>query len=52
MTTTIQIDEFEFKLSSSEDINHIFIANINMNESLNLVLKQTTLVNIFGLVKI
>lgn len=49
MITIIQIDEFEFKLSSSEDINHIFIANIIMNESLILVLNQTTLlVNIVG----
>lgn len=48
MTTIIQIDGFEFKLSSSEDINHIFIANINIYESLSLVFNQTTLVNIVG----
>lgn len=48
MITIIQIDEFEFKLSSSEDINQIFIANIYINESLSLVLNQTTLVNIVG----
>lgn len=48
MITIIQIDELELKLSSSEDINDIFIANININESLSLVLNQTTLVNIVG----
>lgn len=48
MITIIQIDEFEFELSSSEDINDIFIANININEYLSLVLNQTTLVNIVG----